>query len=90
MWALSEVGPSKRNLIRCLASRLVKGVVAFVDGLRRLGRFSILWAVSVLGRSIQNLHLIGYDFHCRARFSFRAFPLPGLQPTFKVNVPAFI
>src|ERR1035437_3682881 len=69
---------------------LVEGVIAFVDRLRRLRGFSRLCTVSVLGRSVQNLHLVGHNFDYRALFAFRAFPLPGLQPAFQVNMPALI
>src|ERR1039457_6879082 len=51
---------------------LVKGVVAFVDRLRWLRCFGRFCSVSVLGKSIQNLHLVGHDFDCRALFAFRA------------------
>ena len=81
---------SKWNLIHCLASRLIKGVVALIDGLHRLRCFSRLRAVSVLGCPVQDLHLIGYNFDYRALFAFGAFPLPGLQTTFQVNVPALV
>ena len=81
--------PSIRDfLLRRLASRLVEWVVAFVDGLRLLRGFGSLRTVSVLGRSIQNLHHVGHDFDCGAFIAFKAFPLPGLQTTFQVNVSA--
>ena len=71
-------------------ARSIEWVVALIDGLRRLRGFSRLRTVPVLGRSVQNLHLVGHDFDCRALFAFRALPLPGLQPAFQVNVPALI
>jgi len=75
-------------LIRRLASRLVKGIVAIIDGLRKLRGFGSLRAVATLGNSIQNLHLVGHDFDSRALIAFGPFPLPCLQPAFQVNVPA--
>src|ERR1039458_2660458 len=81
---------SKRNLIRRLAFQLIKRIVAFVDRFHTLRGFSRLCLISVLGGSIQNLHLVGHDFDYRALFAFGAFPLPGLQTTFQVNVPALV
>src|ERR1035441_6687304 len=46
--------------------------------------------VPILGSSIKNLHLVGHDFESSARFAFRAFPLPCLQPAFQVNMPTLI
>ena len=42
--------PSKRDvlLLSALASRLVEGALIFIDGIRRLGGFGALRAVSVL------------------------------------------
>jgi hypothetical protein len=74
-WGHCGGGPSIRDF---LTSQFVKGVIAFIDGLRRLRGFSRLRAVPVLGNSVQNLHLVGHDFDCRALFAFRAFPLSGL------------
>ena len=83
--------PSIRDLlIRRLASLHIKGVVAFVDGLRRLRWFSSLRAAPVSWSSIQNLHLVGDDLGCGAFLAFRAVPLPSLQPAFQVNMPALI
>jgi hypothetical protein len=77
-------------LLRRLASRIVEGIVALIDGLRGLRGFGRLRTVPILGQPIQNLHLVGHDFDSRALFALRACPLPGLQPPFQVNVPAFI
>ena len=81
---------SKWNLIRRLVSRLVKGIVSFIDGLSGLRGFSRFCSVSFPWHPIQNLHLVGHDFGYRTLFAFRACPLPSLQPAFQVNVPALI
>jgi len=92
-----QVGPIKRRhcqgtalkrdfLIPRLASRLVEGVVSLIDGLSGLRWFSRFCTVSVLGRSIQNLHLVGHNFDCRALLAFTACPLPSLQSAFDVDM----
>jgi hypothetical protein len=34
--------------------------------------------------------MVGHDFDYRAPFALRTCPLPGLQPAFQVDMPAFI
>ncbi len=76
--------------IRRLASQLVEGVVALIEGLRGLRRFSCFCTVPVLWSPIRNPHLVGHDFDCGALFAFPVLPFPRLQSTFDVDVATLV